>query len=102
MSEEIFTTPEAIWGSPDGTHIMYASFNDTNVGVMTFPWFASGAAITTTNSKTSSSAFPETRTIRYPTPGTYNPVVTLWILDVTNISVPLKWLIKPPIVLEGQ
>lgn len=80
---------------------MYASFNDTNVGVMTFPWFASGAAITT-SSKTSSSTFPETRTIRYPTPGTNNPEVTLWILDVTNVANPLKWLVKPPIVLEGQ
>lgn len=79
---------------------MYASFNDTNVGVMTFPWFASGASITT--SSKASSAFPETRTIRYPTPGTYNPEVTLWILDVTNIADPLKWLVKPPIVLEGQ
>lgn len=101
IAEEIFSSPEAIWGSPDGSHIMYATFNDTNVGVMTFPWFATGALIAATGIS-SGSSFPETRTLRYPTPGTTNPEVDLWILDVTNISDPLRWHVKPPSSLDGQ
>lgn len=100
-TEEIFSEPTAIWDSADGTHIMYASFNDTNVGMMTYPWFASGAKMMASGIGGTSS-FPETRTVRYPTPGTANPEVRLWILDVTNTSDIMRWNVIPPMALEGQ
>lgn len=99
--EEIFPTAEAIWSSDDGTHIVYATFNDTNVGVMTFPWFSTGAVIAK-DGISSGSSFPETRTLRYPTPGTLNPEVQLWVLDITNITDPQHYAVIPPSALDGQ
>lgn len=80
---------------------MYASFNDSGVGMMAYPWFASGAKMTA-NGIGSASSFPETRTVRYPTPGTANPDVRLWILDVTNVTEVHRYNVVPPIALEGQ
>ncbi|KAJ6649253.1 Inactive dipeptidyl peptidase 10 [Pseudolycoriella hygida] len=99
--EEIFSTPEAIWSSQDGSHILYASFNDTNVGMMTYPWFASGAVISA-GGIGSGSSFPETRSVRYPTPGTVNPESRLWVVDLTNTSDIQRYLVTPPIALDGQ
>lgn len=101
VAEEIFATPEAIWTSDDGTHIMFASFNDTQVGTMAYPWFTSGAVMAV-HSIGGGSSFPETKTIRYPTPGTVNPDVQLWIVDVSNTSVFQQWPVTPPITLDGQ
>lgn len=81
---------------------MYASFNDTNVGMMTYPWLASGAIITGSG-MSSSSSFPETKNVRYPTPGTANPEVQLWIIELGNMSSELKHIpLKPPPSLDGQ
>uniref|UniRef100_A0A1A9V2A1 Peptidase S9 prolyl oligopeptidase catalytic domain-containing protein n=1 Tax=Glossina austeni TaxID=7395 RepID=A0A1A9V2A1_GLOAU len=99
--EEIFDRPEAIWASADGTHFMYATFNDTNVGMMTYPWLASGAVITGSGMSAGSS-FPETKNVRYPTPGTVNPTVQLWIVNLTNFSEREQLLLKPPPSLDGQ
>lgn len=101
ITEEIFTTPEAIWSSDDGTHILFASFNDTEVGMMTYPWFASGSVMTS-HGLGGGSSFPETRTVRYPTPGTNNPVVHLEIVDISNINALQRWNVTPPITLDGQ
>jgi Dipeptidyl peptidase IV (DPP IV) N-terminal region len=51
---------------------------------------------------TSKGAFPESRSVRYPTPGTLNPEVTLWLLDLSNLTDVKKYWIKEPISLEGQ
>lgn len=99
--EEIFATPEAIWTSDDGTHIMFATFNDTQVGTMAYPWFASGAVMAV-NSIGGGGSFPETRTVRYPTPGSVNPDVRLSIVDVSNTSSFSQWPVTPPITLDGQ
>ena len=101
FTEEIFQAPEAIWSSQDGSHFMYVSFNDSNVGMMTYPWLASGAVITGSGMSAGSS-FPETKNVRYPTPGTTNPEVQLWIVDVTNTSRINHILLKPPLSLDGQ
>lgn len=70
--------------------------------MMTYPWLASGSIIVA-NGMISGSSFPETRNVRYPTPGTVNPDVTIWIADITNTTADiLKWQLKPPSVLNGQ
>lgn len=99
--EEIFDSPEAIWSSNDGTHIVYASFNDTNVSMMTYPWFATGSVLATSGLG-SGSSFPETRSVRYPTPGSVNPEVHLWVIDITNVTEILRWHVTPPVALDGQ
>lgn len=131
FAEEIFKSQKAMWGSNDGSMLLYATFNDTNVGQMMYPWFSSnpliqsgeycrflppnGAASLYTPSTvflssvcptagglTSKGSFPESRSIRYPTPGTFNPEVTLWLLDLSNLTDVQKYWIKEPISLEGQ
>lgn len=101
FSEEIFDKPEALWSSLDGSHFIYASFNDTNVGMMTYPWLASGAIIAGSG-MSSGSSFPETKNVRYPTPGTANPEVQLWIVDLTNLTDIQSSLLKPPPSFDGQ
>lgn len=101
FAEEIFATPEAIWSSDDGTRILFASFNDTRVGTMTHPWFDSGTS-TSVQGAGGRASFPETRSIRYPTPGTANPDVQLWIVDLTNTSSIQQWPVTSPIIMESQ
>ncbi|XP_017064521.2 dipeptidyl peptidase 4-like [Drosophila eugracilis] len=99
--EEIFESPEAIWPSSDGTHFIFALFNDTNVGMMTYPWLSSGALFSGSGIFPGN-FFPETKTVRFPTPGTVNPEVQLWVVDITNLSAIQKCRIKPPASLDEQ
>lgn len=39
--EEILKSQKALWSSNDGFLLVYAVFNDTNVGQMNYPWFSS-------------------------------------------------------------
>lgn len=55
-----------------------------------------------TGGLTSKGSFPDARNIRYPTPGTFNPEVTLWLLDLHNLTDVKKYQLKEPISLEGQ
>jgi inactive dipeptidyl peptidase 10 len=58
--------------------------------------------ISTAGGLTSQGSFPDTQFVRYPTPGTLNPEVTLWLLDLSNITDVQKYHIKEPVSLEGQ
>ncbi|XP_031785352.1 inactive dipeptidyl peptidase 10 isoform X2 [Nasonia vitripennis] len=108
--EEVMPRPDCTWPSPDGSHLLYASFNDSKVNALEFPWF--GASV---NSETvRKGVFPPSRTVRYPTPGSPNPEVDVWIVDFTNVttgynnatnltsSTPTKVKLKPPPVFDGQ
>lgn len=113
--EEVLPIPQAIWPSPDGTHILYATFNDTRVNALQFPWFGtqlgqdgSGSSPLGTFKRGS---FPPSKSVRYPTPGSPNPEVDLWIMDLGNVSFtnytgnstkPEKRKLKPPSSLDGQ
>lgn len=55
-----------------------------------------------TGGLTSKGSFPDAQNIRYPTPGTFNPEVTLWLLDLHNLTDVQKYQLKEPISLEGQ
>lgn len=50
----------------------------------------------------SGSAFPEMRSIRYPTPGTVLPTVLLHVLDVSNVTDIKRYVIQPPKEVDGQ
>ncbi|XP_014089401.1 dipeptidyl peptidase 4 [Bactrocera oleae] len=99
--EEIFEKPEAIWASQDGTHFMYASFNDSKVNMMTYPWLASGSIIAG-SSMSPETSFPETKNVRYPIPGSPNPEVTLWVVDASNLTDIQYFILKPPPSLDDQ
>ncbi|XP_011168172.2 inactive dipeptidyl peptidase 10 isoform X2 [Solenopsis invicta] len=85
--EEVLPKPQAIWPSSDGTHILFATFNDTRVTTLEFPWFGTtgqdGARL---NPLSASKSFPPSRSIRYPIPGSSNPEVELWVMDLGNLT----------------
>jgi len=39
LTEEVFQSPEALWSSPDGSHLLFATFNDSAVRSLSYPWF---------------------------------------------------------------
>ncbi|XP_055534816.1 inactive dipeptidyl peptidase 10 isoform X3 [Wyeomyia smithii] len=98
--EEIFTSFEAMWFSPDGSHIMYASFNDTRVGQMSFPWFTSNT-ILPAGKENIRKLFPISKHIRYPTAGAINPEVTLWVVNITNFNQIETIELAKPAAIEG-
>ncbi|KAI4504853.1 hypothetical protein M0802_000403 [Mischocyttarus mexicanus] len=114
--EEVLPRPEATWPSPDGTHILFASFNDTKVTALQFPWFGTqsgqeGSASTPLGAPRRAT-FPPYKSIRYPTPGSSNPEVDLWLVEVNNTSnstngttsppACTKTKLQPPPILDGQ
>lgn len=112
--EEVLPKPQAIWPSVDGTHILYATFNDTRVTALEFPWFGTtGQDGISPNPLSASRSFPPSRSIRYPRPGSPNPEVELWVMELGNVSSmnfnttgnvtwPTKMKLKPPPFLDGQ
>lgn len=69
VSENILKNPEALWSSHDSTHLLYVTFNDSEVGILNFPWFSTGsvlAAATKAATPQQAPSFPGSRTIRYP------------------------------------
>ncbi|XP_075212470.1 inactive dipeptidyl peptidase 10 isoform X3 [Lycorma delicatula] len=98
--EDILPFPEdALWCSPDGSHILYATFNDSDVRTFTYPWFGLDGNIL--GSTENGVNFPSARTVRYPTPGTPNPRVRLSVINITNNSFPVS-LVNPPEVFSAQ
>ncbi|XP_066594146.1 inactive dipeptidyl peptidase 10 isoform X2 [Prorops nasuta] len=116
--EEVLPRPEVLWPSPTGTHLLFASFNDTRVATLEFPWFASGSSSSfgpdgVVGTTRHAATFPPSKSIRYPTPGSLNPEVDLWLMDLSNVtssgsnvtnssSLPFKVKLKPPPVFDGQ
>lgn len=97
--EEIFKTFEAIWISLDGTYLMFASFNDSKVGQMNFPWFSSNTVLTS-DKQNDRFFFPASRQIRYPTAGSHNPEVKLWMAKLSNFSnIEIVELTQPAVIL---
>ncbi|XP_011055618.1 PREDICTED: inactive dipeptidyl peptidase 10 isoform X1 [Acromyrmex echinatior] len=112
--EEVLPRPQAIWPSPDGTHVLFATFNDTRVSALEFPWFGTpGQDGAGSNPLSASRSFPPSRSVRYPRPGFPNPEVGLWIIDLSNVSSAnyngtgnvtwsTKIKLRPPALLDEQ
>jgi hypothetical protein len=98
----VLKSPEALWSSYDGTHLLYATFNDSEVGILNFPWFKTEAALAANKAAHRTPSFPASKTVRYPTPGATNPTVQLWVLDISNLTDLQSHLVRPPQALVGQ
>ncbi|KAK0157917.1 hypothetical protein PV328_011602 [Microctonus aethiopoides] len=88
--EEILRNSKAIWMSKDGHMMLYASFNDSLVEEMHISWFG----------EESKALYPKIWSLRYPKPGTLNPLVKLHVADLAdpkNINIKV---VKPPSVIE--
>ncbi|XP_046386963.1 inactive dipeptidyl peptidase 10-like isoform X2 [Ischnura elegans] len=98
--EEILNTHRALWFSPDGRWIVYATFNDSQVGEMRFPFYGGGS------NGVGAPRYPQIRSLRYPKAGTPNPVVTLWALELSSLSHPSHYPtttdLKPSLGVKDQ
>lgn len=93
FAEEILSSNTALWMSNDGHLVLYASFNDSQVEEQHFPWFgvAQGASL-----------YPEMRSLRYPKPGTANPVARLIVADLADPKNIRTSILKPPAPLADK
>ncbi|XP_046680384.1 inactive dipeptidyl peptidase 10-like [Homalodisca vitripennis] len=89
--EELMTSGRAIWFSPDGKSLVFASFNDSLVGQLKYPVYGP------------KSLYPRIYSIRYPKPGTANPEVKLWLVNVTHPKTPnTSQLLPSPVMLTDS
>ncbi|KAK9306463.1 hypothetical protein QLX08_002845 [Tetragonisca angustula] len=89
--EEVLASASAAWFSPDGRHLAFATFNDTNVREIGMLHYGIPG-----NMKYQ---YPEELKIKYPKTGSPNPVVSMTIVDLDNPSKLID--LEPPIDVVG-
>nr|XP_049696840.1 venom dipeptidyl peptidase 4 isoform X1 [Helicoverpa armigera]XP_049696841.1 venom dipeptidyl peptidase 4 isoform X1 [Helicoverpa armigera]XP_049696842.1 venom dipeptidyl peptidase 4 isoform X1 [Helicoverpa armigera]XP_049696843.1 venom dipeptidyl peptidase 4 isoform X1 [Helicoverpa armigera] len=76
--EEVFGSSNAIWFSKDGNKMAFVTFDDSGVRVMRVPHFGVPGSV--------NYQYTQHHEIRYPKPGTANPLVTVTLIDLnTNV-----------------
>ncbi|XP_076028317.1 dipeptidyl peptidase 10 isoform X2 [Oratosquilla oratoria] len=90
--EEILNSRSALWFSPDGSMLAYATFNDTLVTEVPIPKYSS-------NDKTSNVVVKK---LRYPKPGQENPRVSVWVVDLSDLRSINRNDLKPPNGVKDQ
>lgn len=87
--EEVLSSGSAMWWSPDGSKLAVGFFNDTEVE--TFKYSIYGEA------ENPEYQYPKEENLKYPKPGTPNPVVRLRVYDVNasetkpiNVAAPVS------------
>ncbi|XP_059088901.1 dipeptidyl peptidase 4-like isoform X2 [Tigriopus californicus] len=88
--EEIFSSNKAIWFSPDGGKLVYASFNDSMV--RNFNFIEYGGMSPT-------SLYPTSNSVRYPKTGTANPQVQLHLVELDSTK---TIQVAPPELIRGR
>ncbi|CAG9784553.1 unnamed protein product [Diatraea saccharalis] len=109
--QEMTKTSSAMWGSFDGTLVLYVQYDDSSVSELKFPRISEGIGgigaarsgfLLPTLNNSLPTAFPDHVTIRYPTPGSSIPIARLWIVGVQNVTSPPRWEVRPPSTLDGM
>ncbi|XP_066974169.1 dipeptidyl peptidase 4 isoform X3 [Macrobrachium rosenbergii] len=88
--EEILNSNSAVWFSPDGGMLAYATINDTLVDDVPIPEYGPD------------NQYSVTRSLKYPKPGQKNPQATLWVIDLTDLRSVRPRDLKPPNVVKDQ
>ncbi|CAH1184994.1 unnamed protein product [Phyllotreta striolata] len=83
----ILKTSHALWFSPDNSYLLYITFNDTDVGEYSYPWYDSRNSQAT--------LYPKIKSFRYPRVETVNPEVTIWIVNLTTPKYLFPLKLKP-------
>ncbi|UZJ54602.1 hypothetical protein CBS101457_003922 [Exobasidium rhododendri] len=74
--EEVFSGDTAHWWSPDGKRVLYLELDETQVKTYSFPIY------NPTNINGKASLYPQSVNMKYPKPGTPNPVVSVYVYEV--------------------
>lgn len=74
--EEVFKEDSAVWWSPSGARIAFASFNESDVPEFSFPVYSANHWISVVE------PYPQSVTMRYPKPGYPNPIASLSVFDL--------------------
>lgn len=77
----------AIWFSPEGTKLSFASFDDSKVSPISYPKYGSY--------DDPSNVYPSLVTLRYPLAGRDNPIVSVYVVDLIS-STPDPRKVTPP------
>ncbi len=91
--EDILKADNAIWPSPDGTKIVFATFDDTRVENATWTTFENEDEDA---NDLFSQIYPEVQTLKYPRAGGINPEVTLWLVDLEDLEDLRSLRLAPP------
>ncbi|XP_054706739.1 inactive dipeptidyl peptidase 10-like [Uloborus diversus] len=92
--EEILKSNSALWFSPDGSSLCFATFNDSKVGSYYYNWYG--------NHNDSNNVLAQLRSLRYPKAGHENPTAVLWVVDLRSPSRMLQRDVKPPREVQDQ
>ncbi|XP_010151835.1 PREDICTED: dipeptidyl peptidase 4, partial [Eurypyga helias] len=88
--EEMFGTHFALWWSPNGSFVAYATFNDTEVPVIEYSFYSEDTL-----------QYPKTIRIPYPKAGATNPTVQFFIVDTELLSDVRPVEISPPAEIKS-
>ncbi|XP_074483766.1 dipeptidyl peptidase 4-like [Sebastes fasciatus] len=87
--EEMFSSSQGLWWSPEGKYVAYAEFNDTLVHNIEYSWYGENQ-------------YPSTVSIPYPKPGTPNPTVKLFAVDTDNSTAEITEVVVPALFGSGE
>ncbi|XP_015435502.1 PREDICTED: venom dipeptidyl peptidase 4 [Dufourea novaeangliae] len=90
--EEVLASAVALWFSPDGNHLAFATYNDTRVKDMSILYYGKPGILV--------DQYPTEVKIKYPKAGSPNPIVTLSVVDLANLTSKLVNL-QPPADIVG-
>ncbi|CAG5056647.1 unnamed protein product [Parnassius apollo] len=76
--EEVFNAAEALWFSPNGTYLVVASFDDRHVESAIYPYYGSTSDL--------DNQYPQLIQFKYPKVGRTNPVVSLRVFNLNNLT----------------
>uniref|UniRef100_A0A8B9PAX2 Dipeptidyl peptidase 4 n=1 Tax=Apteryx owenii TaxID=8824 RepID=A0A8B9PAX2_APTOW len=88
--EEMFGTHSALWWSPSGNFLAYASFNDTEVPLIEYSFYSEDTL-----------QYPKTVRIPYPKAGAKNPTVQFFIVDTQSLPAFNSTEISPPAEIKS-
>lgn len=84
--EEVFGDDNMIWWSPDLKKMVYASIDDTDVADYELSYFVKSPdnIAMSYNKRSSVNQYPVQTSIKYPKPGTNNPIISLHVFNVED------------------
>ncbi|KAK2722622.1 venom dipeptidyl peptidase 4-like isoform X2 [Artemia franciscana] len=86
--EEVLSSDNAIWFSPSGSKIAFATFNDLNVQPFSFPIYGNPGDLDW--------QYTKNMNIMYPKPGTTNPNAVISLFNASSVEEPVQLVMLTP------